>query len=147
MASTPTPPAPSQVRLTITVTPEVHAAFKRLADAGSMSISRAMGDWLADTLEAAELMALKMEEARAAPKRVIREMHAYALGLVDETGAMLNQITRAGAEARQGRARGPRTDRAGLGAVLAAGVASVPPVGNTGGKVPQKQSKGGGGRA
>lgn len=145
MASTPTPP--SQVRLTITVTPEVHAAFRRLADAGSMSISRAMGDWLADTLEAAELMASKMEEARAAPKRVIREMHAYALGLADETGAMLNQITRSGVEARQGRARGPRTDRAGLGGMLAAGVAGVPPVGNTGGKVPQKQAKRGGGKS
>jgi hypothetical protein len=89
MAST---PSPEKVRLTISVTPEVHAAFVRLSEAGSMSISRAMGDWLGDTLDAVQFTAQKMEEARAAPKRVMRELHAYALGLSDETGALLQTM-------------------------------------------------------
>lgn len=113
MTSTPTP----NVRLTISVTPEVHAAFLRLSKAGSMSISKAMGEWLADTVEAAEFMATKMEQARAAPKVVMREMHAYALGLADETGALMDQLREKGRAERSGAAR-----------------ASLPPSGNTGGK-------------
>ena len=82
MTSTPSPTT-EPVRLTITVTPEVHAAFRRLADASGMSMGKAMGEWLGDTLEAVEFMAEKMEQARAAPRLVMQEMHAYALGLAE----------------------------------------------------------------
>lgn len=51
-----------------------------------------MGEWLGDTAEAAEFMAVKMEEARAKPKQVMREMHAYALGLTDMTSEMLEKV-------------------------------------------------------
>jgi hypothetical protein len=68
-----------------------------------------MGDWLGDTVEAAEFMATKMEEARAAPKKVMREMHAYALGLADETGAVLEGIrSKAAAERKAKRAPAPQ---------------------------------------
>lgn len=87
------PPPPSTVRVTVAVTPEVHEAFKRLSKAASMSVSRAMGEWLGDTVEAAEFMATKMEQARAAPKVVMREMHAYALGLADETGDLMRALS------------------------------------------------------
>lgn len=87
-----TPQSPDNVRLTITVTPEVHATFKRLAAASNASISRAMGEWLADTLDAADAMTAMMERARKAPKLAIQEMHSFALGLGDETGAMLKSI-------------------------------------------------------
>lgn len=129
-------PSPSTLRVSVTVTPEVYAAFKRLADAGSMSMSRAMGDWLGDTVEAAEFMAEKMEQARAAPRIVMREMHAYALGLADETGAMLDQIRKKGrtASVRGGsRAPGPAD--------------TSPPVGNTGGKVPRTMPRPRGGKS
>lgn len=92
MAST---PSPDRIRLTISVSPEAHATFKRLADASNMSIGRAMGDWLADTVEAADHAAELMEKARAAPKEVMRQVHAYALGLADETGAVLDSLRRA----------------------------------------------------
>jgi len=123
MASSPSP----TLRVSVTVTPEVHAAFKRLADAGSISLSRAMGDWLGDTVEAAEFMAEKMEQARAAPKIVMREMHAYALGLADETGALMDRMREEG-----------RRKRAGQGAAGAPASAPFPPPSNTGGKVPGK---------
>jgi hypothetical protein len=86
------PPTPKPVRLTITVSAEVHSTFKRLAVASGMPIGRAMGEWLADTLEAVEFMATKVEEARAAPRRVIQELHAYALGAADETQQLLQDI-------------------------------------------------------
>lgn len=88
-----TPPKP--IRLSITVTPEVHAAFKQLSDASGISMGKAMGEWLGDTLDAVKFTAEKVEQARAAPKLVMREMHAYALGLADETGAVM-QALRAG---------------------------------------------------
>jgi len=80
------------VRLTITVTPEVHAAFERLATASGISMSRCMGEWLGDTLDAVEYTAQLVERARAAPKLVMREVHAYALGLADETGSILQTM-------------------------------------------------------
>lgn len=61
-----------------------------------MSIGRAMGDWLADTVEAVEFTALKVEQARAAPKLVMRELHAYSMGLVDETGSLMASVREKG---------------------------------------------------
>lgn len=101
------PPSPN-IRLTITVSQEVHDTFKRLAEAGNMSLSRCMGEWLGDTREAAEFMAQKMVEARAAPKVVMREMHAYALGLADETSAMLSKMSREGVRGTGGQPLGAR---------------------------------------
>lgn len=111
MASTPSP-SPDRIRLTISVSPETHATFQRLAGASNMSIGRAMGDWLADTVEAAEHAAELMEKARAAPKEVMRQVHAYALGLADETGSLLEQVRARSAPKRtdggaRNEARGP----------------------------------------
>jgi|JI8StandDraft_2_1071088.scaffolds.fasta_scaffold46674_3 hypothetical protein len=133
------------IRLTITVTPEVHAAFERLSAASGTSMSRCMGEWLGDTIEAVEYTATLVEKARQAPKLVMREVHAYALGLADETGAVLQALRSgspstsipsayekvkagAGADAGASRARG----RAGAGG---------PPPCNTGGKVPLRTKK------
>ena len=91
-----------------------------------MSLSRAIGEWLGDTVEAAEFMATKMEQARAAPGIVMREMHAYALGLADETNALMNKIKDEGAASRtSGQAQLART---------AAKLTPSPPSSNTGGK-------------
>lgn len=105
-----------RVRLTISVTPEVHAAFERLAKASGFSLSRAMGEWLGDTLEAVEYTAAKVEEARSAPKLVMREIHAMALGLADETSAVL-----------AGMKSGSRPATARRGAPLPSGPAPIPP--------------------
>ena len=49
-------PSPT-VRVTVPVRQDVLDTFQRLAKAGSMSTGRAMGEWLADTIEAASFMA------------------------------------------------------------------------------------------
>ena len=106
MASTPTPSQDAErIRLTITVTPEVHAAFSKLAAASGMSLGRAMGDWLEDTLDAVKYTADLVEKARAAPKMVMREVHAYALGLADETGSLMEKLRAEGRSARGGSGR------------------------------------------
>ena len=122
MTSTPSPTT-EPVRLTITVTPEVHAAFRRLADASGMSMGKAMGEWLGDTLEAVEFMAEKMEQARAAPRLVMQEMHAYALGLADETKQVLANVKE---RERAGRASAARARTGGQHAP-AAPTAPTPP--------------------
>lgn len=71
-----------------------------------MSMSKAIGEWLLDTIEAAEYTALKMEQARAAPRQVMHEMHAYALGLVDETNAVMDKLREDGRAARKPKAEG-----------------------------------------
>ena len=96
------PPPSNPVRLTITVTPEVHETFKRMASAGSMSISRAMGDWLNDTLEAAEFMTSMIERARESPRLVVQELRANALGAADEAVSLLDEIRQKAAAARPG---------------------------------------------
>jgi len=115
------------VRLTISVTPEVHAAFVDLAEASNLSISRCMGEWLGDTLDAVKFTAQKVQQARAAPKIVMREMHAYALGLADETGALLDRV-------RTGSSPGVVKRSASPGELF-------PPPSNTGGKVPKRGAK------
>ena len=116
-------------RVSVPVTEEVLQVFQRLAAASGMSTGKAMAEWLTDTVEAAEYMAQTLERARAAPKVVMREMHAYALGLADETGELMRQIARK-SEADRAGGRASAAPHAGTGAPL------IPPSCNTGGKLP-----------
>jgi hypothetical protein len=116
-------------RVSVPVTDEVLQVFQRLAAASGTSTGKAMAEWLADTVEAAEFMAQTLERARAAPKVVMREMHAYAMGLADETGELMRQIAKKSeADRAGGRASGaPHAGPVGL---------PIPPSCNTGGKLP-----------
>lgn len=107
---------PAKLRVTVPVTPEVQETFKRLAEASGVSVGKAMGEWLADTMEAAVAMAELMEKAREQPKLAMREIHSYALGLTDITQGILDGVNKAS-----------RT--------------VTPPVSNTGGKLPQPPKK------
>jgi hypothetical protein len=108
-----------------------------MAKAGNMSTGKAMATWLEDTIEAVQFMGTKMEQARAAPKLVMREMHAYALGLADETGDLMRALSAKG-----------KADRAAAGGGHAgacappdgAGSGVIPPSCNTGGKLSKTQA-------
>lgn len=123
------PPTTKPPRVSVPLSDDVLKVFQRLAKAGNMSTGRAIAEWLADTVEAAEFMAETMERARAAPKMVMREMHAYALGLADETGELMRKLAEKG-----------RADRSGAqesGALRERQGGPFPPSCNTGGKVPE----------
>jgi hypothetical protein len=122
------------VRVTVPVRPDVLAAFQRLAAAQGVSTGKAMGEWLADTLDGVEAMAGLLEKARAAPKVAVREMHSYAMGLTDLTSELLEQVRRR----EPGPGRDAKASRPGPGSRTL-----TPPVSNTGGKVPKKPKKGG----
>jgi len=126
-----------RIRLTITVTPEVHAIFSRMAEVAGLSLGKCMGEWLADTSDGAQFVSLKMAEARKAPKLVMREMQAMVHGLSEEVDATLAGMRKApavGAGASGPKAK-PRTVRAGP-------VPPSPPSSNTGGKVPRVNPNG-----
>lgn len=86
-------PDQKPVRVTVPVTPEVQAAFQRLAASSGMSTGKAMGEWLADTLDGVKAMADLLERARAKPRQVVRELNSYALGLTDVTAELMSKIT------------------------------------------------------
>ncbi len=112
-----------RIRTTISLEPEALEIFKRMAEAGNMSVSRCMGDWLTDTADAAQMITLKMEEAKKAPLKVMREMRAMVAGM----GASVDEIeVEVRAQRAMGRASGTW-----------AGVAvPKPPSSNTGVLVP-----------
>lgn len=114
-------------RVSVPVTPEVAVVFQRLAKAGNMSTGRAMAEWLADTVEAADLMASTMERARAAPKVVTAELHAMMLGMADQTKELADKYRKF-----KGSLPG---DVDGKRSAAAAPGSEFPPPCNTGGKV------------
>jgi hypothetical protein len=81
-----------EIRLTIPVSREVHEAFTRIGQATRMPVGRAMGEWLQDTVDAAQFMAETLEKARSAPKLVAQELHAYALGIGDEARDLVERM-------------------------------------------------------
>ena len=118
--------AADRIRTTISLDPAVHAVFVTMAEAAGMSVSRCMGDWLADTAEGAQFVSMKMQEARQAPKTVMRELQATARGLLDV-------VNEAAASQRSGRRDGRLAD------ITVAGVLSKPPSSPTGVKSPAKK--------
>lgn len=97
-----------------------------------MSLGKCMGDWLADTAEGAQFVSMKMEEARRAPKTVMREFQAMARGLVEEVDSVVETMRKKSlVDSRATDAQHRR----------AAGAKALPPSSNTGGKVPQENPK------
>lgn len=103
-----------------------------------------MGEWLRDTVEAADLMASTMERARAAPKVVTAELHAMMLGLADHTKELKDKVSKfkgAWKSPAPGEALARTSDGGFHEFVESVKKASIPPSCNTGGKVPE-QGKG-----
>lgn len=117
------PAMTDRIRTTISLTPEAYEVYKRMAEAANLSVSRTMGDWLSDTADAAQMISIKMEEAKRAPMRVVREMRALVAGLEMSVIETQDEI--------RGRRVAGRTVAAPPGAV-----AVSPPSSNTGGKSP-----------
>lgn len=131
-------PPPKLPRVSVPLDAETLAVFQRIGKAANQGTGSAIAEWLKETIEAAEFMASKMEQARAAPKVVIREMHAYALAMADETGQLMRDLAAKGAADRAERRAAPAPARPAAD--------TIPPSCNTGGKLPRanpKQTKGG----
>lgn len=97
-----------RIRLTISVSPEAHAAFLRMAEASGMSLGRCMGEWLDDTSEGVEFVTSKLIAAREAPIRVIRELQATMRSAAREAESAAEVAIQSARKARKASA-----DRAG----------------------------------
>ncbi len=127
MPSTPTPS-----RLSVPLTPEVHATFQRLAKAMGGSLSSAIAEWLVDTQEAADMMAKKIIELRRSPNEFVTKVRLHTEAVEDAAEAALEAAMRdAEGDDRRALARDARGGRQHL----------TPPSSNTGGKVRAGSSK------
>ena len=125
-----------RIRTTISLTPEAYHIFKRMADAANTSVSRCMGDWLSDTADAAEMITLKMEEAKSAPMAVLREMQSLLVGMGEAVIETKKGIRDVQTRERTARATARTARIAGLEALGA----PIPPSSNTGGKSPTSKT-------
>jgi hypothetical protein len=121
------PKKPKPSRVSVPLSGEALHAFQILAKAQNVSTGKAIAEWLEETIDAVLYLSKILEEARSAPKLVAQKMHAFALGLADESGALLEQIKTESKQRAQDAQR-PTRD----------GGFPVPPPCNTGGKVPKK---------
>jgi hypothetical protein len=113
-----------RIRTTIPVSPEVHEVFGRMAAAAGIPLGRAMADWLQDTMEGAQFVAAKMEQARATPRQVMLEFRGLSVGLTEEADKVLEHLR--------------NSPEGGFRAALAA---ANPPSSNTGVKSPPPSRK------
>lgn len=80
-----------RIRTTISLDEKTYEAFKTMAAVANMSVSKCMGEWLADTVEGAQFVTQKMLEAKAAPMKVLKEMKDMTFDLQNELDITLQQ--------------------------------------------------------
>lgn len=133
-------------RLSIPVTPEVEASFARLADATGVSVSKAMGDWLADTLEGVDAMAKLIGQAKGDTLKAARNMSAYAESLTLSGAEALDGLLKVAEHHKKAAQLEMQVRETASQAMRKAGRAAgvTPPVSNTGGKYKKKKNPRGG---
>lgn len=65
-----------RIRTTISVPQDVYEVFKQMADVSGTSVSRCMGDWLAETAEGAQHVSTQLQRAREQSLKGLQELHA-----------------------------------------------------------------------
>ena len=89
-------PMTERIRLTITVPSETHQVFQNMSIAAGQPLGRVMGDWLADTADAAGQITTMILHAKQAPKRVMRELQTMSRGLVHDVDALTDELRSTG---------------------------------------------------
>ena len=110
------------IRTTVPIEPETYEAFKRMSEVSGVSMGRAIGSWLEETKDAALMIALKMEQAKREPARVLRELELMTEGAITIADEALTSYRKARDAAEK------------------AGKEPFPPSCNTGGKPTQKKA-------
>ena len=111
------------IRTTVPIEPETYEAFKRMSEVSGVSMGRAIGSWLEETKDAALMIALKMEQAKREPARVLRELELMTEGAITIADEALTSYRKARDAAEK------------------AGKEPFPPSCNTGGKPIQKKAR------
>lgn len=138
---------PTSVRMTVPVPVHVREAFQRLAAAQGCSVGKAMGDWLADTVQAAEAMADLLSDVRDRPRRALMQVDSYATSIGGITQEVVELAMRRANVGSKNEGAGAAGGEACATPAALAPRTLPPPVGNTGGKVPRKAPKTRGGKS
>ena len=109
-------------RVTVPISAEAYEAFKTMSEVSGVSMGRAIGSWLEETKDAALMIALKMEQAKREPARVLRELELMTEGAITIADEALTSYRKARDAAEK------------------AGKEPFPPSCNTGGKPIQKKA-------
>lgn len=134
MSKTLSPPQrPDKLRrISVPLSEEAIAVFTRMGKAQGRGAGAAVSEWVQEQIEAAEFVTQQLEKAREAPKQVMRDMHSYALALVDEMATIMHKAS--DKERKPGGRKG--APPAGMVSGRRASALGIPPSCNTGGKVP-----------
>ena len=132
-----TPPTPKNIRVTVPVSPQVLARFKRLSQVAGQSVGRAMGEWLEGTQEGLEPMIAILEDHKSRPAAAIRSLHDYVQSLDNVTEDLFNKVKRLDSDG--GRLAALAADAGSAVQSLKGGL--TPPSSNTGGKGRKTTSK------
>lgn len=132
-----TPPTPKNIRVTVPVSPQVLARFKRLSQVAGQSVGRAMGEWLEGTQEGLDPMIAILEEHKSRPAAAIRSLQDYAQTLDTVSGDLFDKVKNMVSDGSQLAAVAADAN----GAVLALKRGLTPPFSNTGGKGRKTTSK------
>jgi hypothetical protein len=132
-----TPPTSKNIRVTVPVSPQVLARFKRLSQVAGQSVGRAMGEWLEGTQEGLDPMIAILEQHKSRPADAIRSLQDYAQTLDTVSGDLFDKVKNMDSGGGNLAAVAAEADAA----VLALKRGLTPPSSNTGGKGRKTSSK------
>lgn len=84
-----------KVRTTVTIDEEALAVYRQLAETLGVSLTRAIGGWLEESTDAAQMVALNVRAAKESPAKALREISrtmAFAEGQASELQREVRQL-------------------------------------------------------
>lgn len=82
----------SKVRITIAVESETLEAFREHAAALGISLSKACGGWLDESVDAVRMVSNTVREARSGPARALRNLSELMASAEVQTGQMRREV-------------------------------------------------------
>lgn len=84
--------AMSKIRTTISVDSEALDVYRHMAQVTGRSLSATLGDWLAETADAAGVVTQAMVKAKKSPTRAMRDLQRYAEGVETQLTELQGQM-------------------------------------------------------
>jgi hypothetical protein len=83
---------PKTTRVSVPVTPEVLEKFQRFSELSGLSMGKAMGEWLKDTLPGLEAMTDILEAHKRTPSQAMQSLSMMATALQVQTGDVMAKM-------------------------------------------------------
>ena len=138
-----TPTTSKMIRVSVPVSPEVLARFRRLGKVAGQSVAKAMSEWLEETQTGLDPMIDILEKHKRAPFEAIKRLQFYSQALDNTTRELFDKVATMGPTDATVAAAADAARQA----VQSAKLALTPPSCNTGGKVPKTQTAARGGKS